>query len=258
MRLYTTTVAILCFFFFAVNLNAQAEQRAERLELTKGSVAVIAPGTFGIRLHGEPWLVRPAPNAKVEISGVASREMLQKGQFIQCNVMMNEIGKVLDPVKRITFSGGGEPGVVAEGLGIAGPGAKRAPGGKRPAGSYLVSGQIFLVQENTVTVQAGARDKVELTIPLDAELIVMGGMPLMGLVSVGDIVETEGSYYEKGKLEAVELRITLTKPVTPPPLKSQKVAPKKSSSKKKKPDAEEKSADDPVPPADAPDNAADQ
>jgi hypothetical protein len=114
------------------------------------------------------------------------------------------------------------------------------------------------VQENTVTVQAGARDKVELTILPDAELIVMGGMPLMGLVSVGDIVETEGSYYEKGKLEAVELRITLTKPVTPPPSKGPKVAPKKSSSKKKKPDVEEKSADDPVPPADAPDNAADQ
>lgn len=106
-------------------------------------------------------------------------------------------------------------------------------------------------------MQAGARDKVELTILPDAELIVMGGMPLMGLVSVGDIVETEGSYYEKGKLEAVELRITLTKPVTPPLQKAQRWL-QKSSSKKKKPDVEEKSADDPVPPADAPDNATDQ
>lgn len=84
-------------------------------------------------------------------------------------------------------------------------------------------------------MQAGARDKVELTILPDAELIVMGGMPLMGLVSVGDIVETEGSYYEKGKLEAVELRITLTKPVTPPPSKGPKVAPKNLPPRKRNP-----------------------
>jgi hypothetical protein len=175
--------------------------------------AVIGPAMLRLRLKGGTfWIVVPAPNAQVEVVGTASREMLQPGQFVSCSLQLDELGKAAEPVTQLTFPGGGMPGVTAGGLGIAEPGAKRV-GGKRPAGTYLVSGPIKLVKDDVITVQAG-RDRFEITVPPEAELLVRTAN--CGLASPGDKVEVEGQYLQQGELQATKLKVELANPVTPP------------------------------------------
>jgi len=179
----------------------------------KGTVEAVGRGMLRLRLTGgDPWNVILAPTAEVSVLGTASRELLQPGQFVVCSLQLDEFGKVAAPVTQITFPGGGVPGVIAGGLGIAEPGAKRV-GSKRPAGSYLVAGTIKLVADTVITVLAG-KDRFEIEVPADAELIVKTTNFM--LASPGDQVEVEGLYLQKGELQATALSITLAKPVAPP------------------------------------------
>lgn len=179
-----------------------------------GQVVEVGPGILKLRLPmgGELWNAVPAPNAKIEVTGKASREMLQPKQFISCAVSLDEFGKATAPVLQVSFTGGGTPGVMAGGLGIAEPGAKRFAG-KRPAATYTVAGTIKHVEGDVVTVVAG-RDKFDLTVPPEAELVVRSTN--VGLASRGDICEAEGQYYQPPQLMVSSLKITLANPVTPP------------------------------------------
>jgi hypothetical protein len=180
----------------------------------QGTIEAIAPGMLRLKLKGgNSWLVLPAPNAKIAVEGTAAREMLQPGQFVSCAVSLDEFGKAAEPVMQVIFPGSGAPGVVAGGLGLAEPGAKRSAG-KRPAGMYLVSGTIKQVEDEAVAVQVG-RERFELTVPADATLLVK--TTNVALAAVGDEVEVEGLYRQPGELQATLLSIKLTKPVTPPP-----------------------------------------
>ena len=183
-----------------------------------GQVVEVGPGILKLRLPmgGELWNAMPAPNAKIEVTGKASREMLQPKQFISCAVSLDEFGKVTEPVLQVSFTDGGTPGVMAGGLGIAEPGAKRFSG-KRPAGTYTVAGTIKLVQGDVVTVIAG-REKFDLTVPAEAELLVRSTN--VGLASRGDVCEAEGQYYQPPQLLVSSLKITLANPVSPPQLKN--------------------------------------
>lgn len=183
-----------------------------------GQLVEVGPGMLQLRLPagGNPWQAMPAPNAKIEVTGKASREMLQPKQFINCTVSLDEFGKVTEPALQIAFTDGGTPGVMAGGLGIAEAGAKRVAG-KRPAGSYLVAGTIKQVEGDVITVMAG-REKFEITVPPEAELVVRSAN--VGLASPGDHVEVEGQYYQRGQLLVSSLKITLANPVVPPPPKN--------------------------------------
>lgn len=182
-----------------------------------GQVVEVGPGFLKLRLPmgGELWHAMPAPNAKIEVTGKASREMLQPKQFISCVVSLDEFGKVTEPVLQLAFTDGGTPGVMAGGLGIAEAGAKRFSG-KRPAGTYTVAGTIKHVEGDVVTVVAG-RDKFDLSVPPEAELLVRSTN--VGLASRGDVCEAEGQYYQPPQLLVSSLKITLANPLTPPPPK---------------------------------------
>ena len=200
---------------FAAGVEALAQPQPQKLAAEDGigTVDAIGQGMLRLRLKGgEFWTVVPAPNAQIEVVGTASREMLQPGQFVACSLQIDEFGKAAEPVTQITFPGGGMPGVVAGGLRIADPGAKRV-GGKRPAGTYLVAGPIKLVKDDVITVQAG-KDRFEITVPPATELLVKTTNFMMA--SQGDKVEVEGQYLQKGELQATALTITLAKPVSPP------------------------------------------
>ncbi|MFM8892763.1 MAG: hypothetical protein ACKOTB_14300, partial [Planctomycetia bacterium] len=94
-----------------------------------GTIDAIGPGVLRLRLKGgEFWAVVPAPGAQVTVTGVASRQMLQPGQFVSCSLNLDEFGKVTAAPAQVIFPGGGTPGGVAGGLGIAEPGAKRGSG----------------------------------------------------------------------------------------------------------------------------------
>lgn len=187
-------------------------------EQKRGQVVEVGPGMLHLRLPpgGELWQAMPGPNAKIEVTGKASREMLQPKQFINCSISLDEFGKLTGPALQLAFTDGGTPGVMAEGLGIAKPGAKRFAG-KRPAGTYLLAGTIKQVEGDVVTVLAG-REMFDVTVPAEAELLVRSAN--IGLASPGDRVEVEGRYYQRGKVLVSELRIALTKPVEPPPAKN--------------------------------------
>ena len=179
----------------------------------RGTVEMVTPGMLRLRLKaGEFWNVVPAANADIQVVGTASRELLQAGQFVNCDIKIDEFGKVIEPATRVTFTGGGVPSIVAPGLGILEPGTKRISG-RRPAGSYLVSGTIKFMNENSMTLQIGS-EKFEITVPAEAELLV--NTRNVGLSSVGDAVQVRGEYYEKGQLRAPMMKITLAKPVAPP------------------------------------------
>jgi len=190
--------------------EAQRLDRGDRV----GTVLQLAPGRIQVRLKnsGETWVVAAAPDATVEVAGTAAREMLQPKQFVQCSVELDEFGKVTQPVAKVTFPGAGTPGVVAGGLGIADPKAKRAPG-KRPAGTYLVSGAIKSAEEDQITILIG-RDRFEIPVAADAELEVITAN--IALASPGDDIELEGEYYQKGQLLASSIKITLVNPLMPP------------------------------------------
>lgn len=183
-----------------------------------GQIVEVGPGMLQLRLPhgGELWHAMPAPNAKIEVTGKASREMLQPKQFINCAIALDEFGKVTDPVLQLAFTDGGTPGVMAGGLGIAEAGAKRFSG-KRPAGTYTLAGTIKQVEGDVVTVVAG-REKFDLTVPAEAELLVRSTN--VGLASRGDHVEVEGQYFQPPQLLVSSLKITLANPVAPPPPKN--------------------------------------
>lgn len=218
VRAAAVIVALACVPWIS---EAAAQQRPggpqpQRLapDEGKGTVEAIGPGMLRLKLKGgNSWLVVPAPNAQITVEGKAAREMLQPGQFVSCAVSLDEFGKAAEPVAQVVFPGGGAPGVVAGGLGIAEPGAKRAAG-KRAAGLYLVSGTIKHVEDEAVTVQVG-RERFELRVPADASLLVK--TTNVTLATAGDEVEVEGLYRQPGELQATLLAIKLSKPVMPPP-----------------------------------------
>jgi hypothetical protein len=201
----------------------QGQPRGQLQQLDKetgtGTVDAVAPGMMRFKLKGnELWTVVLAPAAKVEVVGTAAREMLQAGTFVVCSVQLDEQGKVTDPPARITFPGGGTPGVTAGGLGIAEPGAKRLAG-RRPAGLYLVAGPIKTATDDSITVQAG-RDKIDVPVTAETELLV--NTQDCSIVEPGDAVTVEGQYYRRGELQATVLTITRANPLMPPPKKGQR------------------------------------
>lgn len=198
---------------FAQPAGPQRLDRADRV----GTVMAIAPGRLQVRLKntGDMWVVAAAPGATVEVTGTASREMLMPKQFVECSVELDEFGKVMQPVAKVIFPGGGTPGVVGNASGLSDPKAKRAPG-KRPAGTYLVSGFIKSVDGDKITVQIG-RDRFEIPIAADAELEVATAN--IAIAGVGDEVELDGEYLQKGQLIASSIKVTLTNPLMPPPAK---------------------------------------
>ncbi len=183
-----------------------------------GQVIEVGPGMLRLRLPsgGNEWQAMPAPNAKIEVTGKASREMLQPKQFVNVAITLDEFGKVTEPALQVAFTDGGTPGVMAGGLGIADAGAKRFSG-KRPAGTYLLAGTIKDVEGDVVTIIAG-REKFDVTVPAEAELVVRSAN--VSLAAPGDHVEAEGQYYQRGKLLVTSLKITLANPVMPPPPKN--------------------------------------
>ena len=182
-----------------------------------GTLMAIAPGRLQVRLKntGDLWIVAAAPGATVEVNGTAAREMLMPKQFVECSVDLDDFGKVTQPIAKVIFPGGGTPGVVGNASGIADPKAKRSPG-KRPAGTYLVSGFIKSVDGDEITVQVG-RDRFEIPVAADAELEVATAS--LAVAGVGDEVELEGEYLQKGQLIASSIKVTLTNPLMPPPAK---------------------------------------
>jgi hypothetical protein len=178
-----------------------------------GTLMQVAPGRIQVRLKnsGETWVVVAAPDATVEVNGTASREMLQPKQFVQVSVELDGSGKVLQPVEKVTFPGAGTPGVVAGGLGLSDPKAKRAPG-KRPAGTYLVSGPIKSVEGDEITIQIG-RDRFQIPVATEADLEV--ATTNIALANPGDDVELEGEYYQKGQLIASSIKVKLVNPLMP-------------------------------------------
>lgn len=179
-----------------------------------GKVMGLAQGRLQVRLlnSGETWIVAAAPDATVEVQGTAAREMLAPKQFVQCAVELDDRGQVTQPVAKVTFPGGGTPGVSTSGPDLAEPRGKR-PAGKRPAGSYIVSGFVKSVDDEGIVVQIG-RDRFVIPVPEDAELEVRTAN--LGIVNVGDDVELEGQYVQRGQLLASSIRVTLANPLMPP------------------------------------------
>lgn len=184
-----------------------------------GEVVEVGPGRLQLRLPkgaAAIWQAIPAPAATIEVTGKASRDLLQPKQFINCAVTLDDTGRVTEPALQVTFPDGGAAGVIAGGLGIGEEGKRRLPG-KRPAGSYLIAGTIKQVDGDVVTVMAG-RERFEITVPAEAELVVRSQN--VGLAAAGDAVEVEGKYQQKGQVVLTSLKITLSNPVVPPPPKN--------------------------------------
>lgn len=198
-------------------LVAQVPGRPEPQRLKedqrKGVVVDKGAGMLALRLPPEGttvWRVVPAGNATIQVVGQATREMLAPRQFVRFSAMLDEFGKVTEPVVKVTFTGGGTPGVVAPGLGLETGGKKVT--GRRPAGLYTINGPIRTVDGTTVTVLVG-KDRFEFTVPEDAELVV--DTANLSIVDKDDLVEVEGSYYQIGQLIASEIKVTLSKPLSP-------------------------------------------
>jgi len=213
--LRAAAAALVAGWWLAMAVPAVA-QEPKRLEPAdrSGTIMGLAPGRLQVRLKnsGETWLVVPAPQATVEVKGEASREMLAPKQFVQCAVELDDLGKVLQPVDKVTFPGGGTPGVSAAGLDAPDPKARR-PAGKRPAGSYLVSGFIKSVDDEGIVVQIG-RDRFVIPVAAEAELEVR--TPNLGVATVGDDVDLEGDYLQRGQLRASSIKVELANPLQPP------------------------------------------
>jgi hypothetical protein len=214
----------------AFQSTASAQQRRYRAgppkmaslakEHGKGEVAKIAPGMLMLRLQNMTWAAMPAPNAMIEVTGPASREMLQPRQFVSCNVTLDGLGKPTGPAEMVVVTDGGVPGVMAAGVGdwSQGPQQRRGP---RPAGSYTVSGPIQTVNGDTVTLAVG-RERFEILVPEETELVVRSQN--VTLASEGDEVEVEGKYFQPGQLMVTSLKILMTKPLVPPPAKGRRPA----------------------------------
>ena len=210
-------VAFFAALAVVVPGGAPAQQPGEPQTLDRPDRAAtllqMAPGRIQVRLKntGEEWWVAAAPDAVIEVGGEATREMLQPKQFIQCSVELDATGRVTGPVDAVTFPGGGQPSVVAAGLG-ADPKAKRAVG-KRPAGSYTISGLIKSVEGSEVTVQIG-RERFVIPLTEDADLRVAATN--LAWANPGDDVELEGKFVQRGQLLASAIRVQLVNPLTPP------------------------------------------
>jgi len=191
-------------------------QRLDRADRV-GTLMAIAPGRLQVRLKntGDTWIVAAAPGATVEVTGTAAREMLIPKQFVECSVELDEFGKVTQPVEKVIFPGTGTPGVTGNASGLADPKARRA-GGKRPAGTYLVSGLIKSVDGDRIVIQVG-RDRFEIPVAPEAELEVATAN--LAVAGVGDDVELDGEYLQKGQLLASSIKVTLVNPLMPPPPK---------------------------------------
>jgi hypothetical protein len=183
-----------------------------------GMVAKVAPGVLMLKLQNMMWAAMPAPGAMIEVTGPASREMLQPKQFVNCNVMLDGLGKPGGPAEMVVFTDGGVPGVIAAGVGDWSQGAQQRRG-PRPAGSYTVSGPIQSVIGDTVTVTVG-RERFEITIPEETEMVVRSQN--VTLASEGDEVEVEGKYFQPGQLMVTSLKIMMSKPLAPPPAKGRR------------------------------------
>lgn len=183
----------------------------------------IGPGGLQVKLlnSGRDLLVAPARDATIEVTGTAAREMLAPKQFVQVAVETDDLGKVSQPVEKVTFPGGGTPGVAAAGIGGADPKAKR-PAGKRPAGSYLVSGFVKTADEEGFVVQVG-RDRFEITLAPEAELEVRTAN--LGVAGIGDEVELEGTLVQENQLLASSIKVKLANPLTPPQKGKRRAAP---------------------------------
>ena len=212
-------VAIMC----GAGAYAQPPQgnAASKLERIGGVVEGAGPGVLQVlNAHGTRWMVMPAPTGRISVRGDTTRDMLQKGQSVACEVTLDEAGKPTGPVKAVVFTGGGPAGVAmpgaGEGEGAAAPAAKPAPRGKRPAGTYVVSGPIKLVKGDVITVLAG-KQRFEIEVAPDATFTV--DTPNVGLAAKGDRVEMEGLYLQAGQLQATFLEVKLANPVVPPPPK---------------------------------------
>lgn len=186
----------------------------------KGSVAQVAPGLLMLKLQNMMWAAMPAPGAMIEVTGPASREMLQPKQFVSCSVMLDGLGKPTGPAEMVVLTDGGVPGVMAAGVGDSG-GMAQQRRGPRQAGSYTVSGPIQAVSGDTVTVTVG-RERFEITVPEETELVVRSQN--VTLASEGDEVEVEGKYFQMGQLMVTSLKIMMAKPLTPPPPKGRRPA----------------------------------
>lgn len=188
-------------------------------ELRAGVVAKVGPGMLVLQLpkgQGELWAAMPAPNAVVEVWGTGSRDLMRPKQFVQCVVPLDDASKPVGPARQVIFAEGG----MAEVAPLIEPGSTmavkpvRRNGGRRLAGTYLVSGAIQQVEGETITVLAG-RERFGILVPADAELRVLSRN--VALAAEGDEVQVDGSYFQKGQLMVTSLKITLAKTVEPTP-----------------------------------------
>lgn len=193
-----------------------APQRLDRADRV-GTLMAIAPGRIQVRLKnsGDTWIVAAAPGATVEVTGTAAREMLMPKQFVECSVELDDLGKVTQPVEKVIFPGTGTPGVTGNASGFSDSKGKR-PGGKRPAGTYLVSGPIKSVDGDRIVIQIG-RDRFEIPVAPEADLEVATAN--LAVAGIGDDVELDGEYVQKGQLLASSIKVTLVNPLMPPPAK---------------------------------------
>lgn len=179
-----------------------------------GTIMGMVQGRLQVKIgtSDDLWLVTTQPRSTVEVVGVASRELLAPKQFVQCAIELDDRGQVTQPVTKVTFTGGGTPGVAAAGLDVSDPKARR-PAGKRPAGSYLISGFIKSADAESIVVQIG-RERFEIPVPDDAALEVRTSN--LGIVNVGDEVQLEGEYLQRGQLMATSIKVSLANPLELP------------------------------------------
>ncbi|MDA1039460.1 MAG: hypothetical protein O3A37_04115 [Planctomycetota bacterium] len=221
-----STAMVTALAMMAVPAPALAQQRYQAgppqmttlaKEHGKGTVAKVAPGLLMLKLQNIMWAALPAPGAAIEVTGSASREMLQPKQFVSCNVTLDGLGKPAGAAEMVVLTDGGVPGVMAAGVSDM----LQQRRGPRPAGSYTVSGPIQMVDGDMMTVMVG-RERFEITVPEETELVVRSQN--VTLASEGDEVEVEGKYFQVGQLMVTSLKIMMIKPLVPPPPKGRRPA----------------------------------
>lgn len=188
-----------------------------KLERIAGTVESTDLGMLEVLdAHGTRWALVPTPDSYVSVRGQTTRDMVRRGQFVSCEVRLGDDGKPAEPVKNVVVTGGGLGGVMISepspqegGL----PVLKPAPRGKRPAGVYIVAGQIKSIKDDTIAVTTG-RERIELELAADATF----GLETtnIGLASRGDRVVIEGVFTQPGQLRTTWLEIILANPLVPP------------------------------------------
>lgn len=188
-----------------------------KLERIPGTVEATVPGMLEVLdAHGTRWKLVPAPNSYVSVRGQTTRDMVQRGQFVSCEVRFDDDGKPAEPVKNVVFTAGGPGGVmISEPSPQEGgpPVLKPAPRGKRSAGVYTVAGPIKSIKDDMIAVLAG-RERIELELAADATFGLQ--TTNIGLASRGDRVVIEGVYMQQGQLRTTWLEVILANPLVPP------------------------------------------